>query len=114
MLQAFVLNRAEILERLGDDEEIYASLRDMFLEDYGNNCQAMSQALTSGDAALIKREIHTVKGLLATFSDEAGAAAAQGAENQVRDGDLSGAPAAVTLLRARLEEVAGVLRSDLG
>lgn len=114
MLQAFVLKRAEILERLGDDEEIYASLRDMFLDDYGNNRAAMAQALTGGDAAVIKREIHTVKGLLATFSDEAGAAAAQDAENQLRAGDLSGAPAAVTLLQARLDEVAGVLRSDLG
>ena len=109
MTDAFVLDRASILERLGDDEEIYAMMVEMYLGDVGNNCAALSAAFASGDAAVLHREAHTVKGLLATFSDEAGAAAAYLVEQAARQGEIAGLGDAIAGLQQRLRDLATAL-----
>ena len=77
MTQHFVLDKALILDRLGGDEEIFAMMVDLYLQDVDNYVQALSSALAlainSANSAVLSREAHTVKGLLATFSDDAGA-----------------------------------------
>jgi histidine phosphotransfer protein HptB len=60
------------------------------------------------------REAHTIKGLLATFSDDAGAAKAFGIEQQAKTGEISGLQPAVAALQRRLYEVADVLRREMG
>ena len=106
---AFVLDKKSILDRLGGDEDIYSMMVDMYLQDVDANCAALAESLAAGDAERICREVHTVKGLLATFSDEAGAADAQRIEDRARVGDTEGVADAVAGLQARLREVAGVL-----
>lgn len=110
MMGDFVLDRAAILERLGGDEEIYSMMVDMFLEDVENNCRALTAALADGKAEVLQREVHTVKGLLATFSDDRGAAVAYAVEQQVKAGQVQGLTGAVENLQARLREVASVLK----
>jgi HPt (histidine-containing phosphotransfer) domain-containing protein len=109
MAGTFVLDKASILDRLGGDEEIFAMMVDMFLQDVDNNSAALAAALASGDAAVLRREAHTVKGLLATFSDEAGAAEAGLVEQQARQGVVADMAAAVEGLQQRLREIAAVL-----
>ena len=109
MAEAFILDRASILERLGDDEEIYSMMVDMYLDDVGNNCSALVAAFESGDASVLQREAHTIKGLLATFSDDAGAADAMRLESQAKQGNLAGLGDAVASLQPRLREVATAL-----
>jgi HPt (histidine-containing phosphotransfer) domain-containing protein len=111
MAVAFVLDRASILDRLGGDEEIYTMMVDMFLQDVDNNCDTLMAAFEAGDASVLQREAHTVKGLLATFSDDAGAAAAMQVEHQVRQGLLAGQADAVAGLQQRLREVASALNA---
>lgn len=111
MAEAFVLDRESILERLGGDEDIYAMMVDMYLDDLGNNCDALSAALASGDASVLRREAHTIKGLLATFSDVSGAADAHRLEHMAQNGETTGAAEAVAGLQQRLHEIAGVLRA---
>lgn len=113
MLPAFVLDRASILERLGDDLEIYPMMLDMFLQDVENNCNSLATSLSAGDMPTLLREVHTVKGLLATFSDDAGSAEALRMEMQLRRGDSSCMAEAVAALQARLREVAGILASEV-
>lgn len=110
MTEAFVLDRAVILDRLGGDEEILAMMVDMYLQDVDNNCSALAQVLGSGDVSALQREAHTVKGLLATFSDDQGALIAQALEQKLKTGDVAGIEAEVAALQARLQEVATVLR----
>ncbi|MFZ2269591.1 MAG: Hpt domain-containing protein [Azonexus sp.] len=112
MAGVFVLDRATILERLGGDEEIYSMMVDMFLQDVENTCATLAAALLSGEAPTLQREIHTIKGLLATFSDEAGAAEAYRVEQQARNGNLQGLDNEVLAMQARLRLVAEVLRAD--
>ncbi len=109
MPEAFVLNRQNILERLGGDEEIYIMMLDMYLQDVDANCASLAAAIASGQAAEIRREAHTVKGLLATFSDDSGAAAAFVVEQQAKAGDLNGLAAAAATLETRMREVAVAL-----
>ncbi|PKO33163.1 MAG: hypothetical protein CVU34_14090 [Betaproteobacteria bacterium HGW-Betaproteobacteria-7] len=109
MADAFVLNRQNILERLGGDEEIYTMMLDMYLQDLDANCASLSAAIASGQAIEIRREAHTIKGLLATFSDDRGAAAAYVVEQQAKAGDMNGLAAAAATLETRMREVAMVL-----
>jgi HPt (histidine-containing phosphotransfer) domain-containing protein len=112
MADAFVLDRASILDRLGGDEEIYVMMIDMYLEDVDSNAAAVGAALAAGDAEALQREAHTVKGLLATFSDDAGAAEAWAIEQQAKLGIVAEQAAAVAALQTRMQEVAGVLKVE--
>lgn len=114
MITPFVLDKTVILERLGGDEDIYSMMLDAFLLDVDNNCATLQAAVVAGDQALLQREAHTVKGLLATFSDEAGAAMAFTLEQQARAGENTDAAERVAALVARIGEVAGVLRGQSG
>jgi HPt (histidine-containing phosphotransfer) domain-containing protein len=109
MAGAFVLDKASILERLGGDEEIFAMMVDMFVQDVDSNCGALATALASGDPVVLRREAHTVKGLLATFSDDLGAEDASVVEQRARDGLVVDQAEAVAGLQQRLREVAAVL-----
>lgn len=111
MAGAFVLDRAVILERLGGDEEIYTMMVDMFLQDVEHNCASLAAALAGGEAPSLQREAHTIKGLLATFSDEAGAAEAYVVEQKAKNGEVQGLDAVVAVLQTRLREVASVLQA---
>jgi len=109
MTAAFKLDKAVILERLGGDEEIYTMMVDMFLQDVENNCAALAASLAAGAMPDLQREVHTVKGLLATFSDDAGAEAAQVVEHKVKLGQTANLAEEIATLQTRLREVAGVL-----
>lgn len=114
MIKAFVLDKPDILERLGGDEEIFAMMVDMYLQDVDSNCAMLDAALVSGDPSAVQREAHTVKGLLATFSDAAGSEAAYALEQGARTGDSAECAVAVADLQARLREVAAVLKAATG
>lgn len=112
MIKAYVVNRPEILERLGGDEEILTMMFEMFLQDLDSNCAALTAAIDAGRPEDIRREAHTVKGLLATFSDDAGAAAAFAVEQQAKAGNTDGLVEAARALERRMREVAAVLAAD--
>lgn len=113
MAEPFVLNRTLILDRLGGDEEIFVMMLDMYLQDVDSNCAALASAYASGDALTLQREAHTVKGLLATVSDDAGAADAYLIEQKSRLGSVEGLNEAIIAVQARLREVAKVLAAEL-
>lgn len=114
MTEAFVLDRPLILDRLGGDEEIFAMMVDMYLQDVVSNVDTLKVALAKDDATTLMREAHTIKGLLATFSDDAGAARAFDLERKAKLGNLVGLAPLVSELQARLCEVAAVLRQQVG
>jgi len=114
MAKPFVLDREVILERLGGDEDILLMMLDMYLQDVDNNCAAIAGAYAAGDAAGVQREAHTIKGLLATFSDDEGSADAFALEGLAKTGDVSSLGGGVEAIQARLQEVARVLSSELG
>lgn len=114
MTAPFVLDRALILDRLGEDEEIFLLLIDLFLQDVDNNALVLGEALLLNKADVLMREAHTIKSLLATLSDDAGAAKAAAIEQQAKLGNLDGLLPAVAAVQRRLFEVARVLRAQTG
>lgn len=112
-MAAFVLDRASILDRLGGDEEIFAVMVEMFIQDVDGNCATLAAALRAGDARALQREAHTVKGLFATFSDAAGTAEAQAVEYRAKQGELAGLADAVERIARRLQEIKLVLAAEL-
>lgn len=113
MAEAFVIDRKAILERLGGDEEIFAMMLDMFVQDVDNNCAAIAKAFASGNPVAVQHEAHTLKGLLATVSDDAGAAEAYVIEKQAKGGDIAGLQGAIDALQQRIRYVGAILQAEL-
>jgi HPt (histidine-containing phosphotransfer) domain-containing protein len=88
-----VYDRAQALERLAGDAALFAEMAGMFVAESETYCRALESALASGDAACLRREAHTVKSLLATFSYEAGRELALRLEHLASSGSLDGAAA---------------------
>jgi len=84
-------NRAEAIERLGGDASLYASVAEAFIASSPGYCTALEAAMQAADVATLRREAHTVKSMLATFSCEAGRALAQRLEELAATGHLDGA-----------------------
>ncbi|MBK7898646.1 MAG: Hpt domain-containing protein [Azonexus sp.] len=115
MSERLVLDKATILDRLGGDEEIFTVMADMYLQDCDNYCRELDSALGDDDAPRLYREAHTVKGLLATFADDAGTALASDLEQRAKvAASTAGFVAEVAALKARMSLLADALRQDGG
>lgn len=108
-----VYNRAEVIQRLGGDEELFATLVGMYVADSPGYCTALEQALAKGDAPTLRREAHTVKGLFATFSDDSGTALALQVENLAKAGDLDAAGKLTPDLVIEVQRLAGALGHEI-
>ena len=84
-------NRAEALERLGGDADLFAEVASLFVDESAGYCSALEVALAAADAAVLRREAHTVKSMLATFSCETGRELAMRLEHLAATGNLDGA-----------------------
>lgn len=109
----FVFDKANVLVRLGGDQEIFAVVIDMYLQDVDNVCARLATSLAADDAVALRREAHTVKGLLATFADEVGSDLALAVEVRAKHGECTGLRSMVTDLQARLQTVAAALRQEI-
>jgi len=109
---AEVYNRAETLARLGGDEELFRTLAAMFADDSAGYCRALERAMAARDAPTLQREAHTLKGLLATFSDDAGTALARQLEQQAEAGELADAGELTARLVTAVKRLADALSGE--
>ncbi|MFZ2854178.1 MAG: ATP-binding protein [Rhodocyclaceae bacterium] len=107
------LRRAEVLERLDGDEELFRTLAGMFIADSRQYCSALAQALAAADAPVLLREAHTLKSLFATFSDEEGRKIAQQLEQQAGSADQADAAVLVAQMSAAVDRLAGELSAEI-
>jgi len=56
------LDVAAMRQQLGDDEELFADLIELFLADYPGRLQALETALAASDFAGVRSVAHTIKG----------------------------------------------------
>lgn len=104
-----VLDKASLLERLDGDQELLAELIELFLADCPNLLEEIRSAVASGDAPLLMRAAHTLKGSVSNFCAPRATEASQRLETLGRDGNIADAPAAL----ASLENLIEHLRSEL-
>jgi signal transduction histidine kinase/CheY-like chemotaxis protein/HPt (histidine-containing phosphotransfer) domain-containing protein len=84
-----IYDRADALSRIADDEELLATLIDMFVADAPNYLTEIDVALEARDWNRLTRAAHTLKGVLATFSARRGETAAKALEIAAKACDVA-------------------------
>ncbi len=105
-----VVNRQDILERVGGDMDLLRELIHVFVADSPRLWQNVRTALTQGDAAQLNRAAHTLKGSVGIFGANAARAAAERLELLAEQGDLTRAGEAAAHLETELERLKPILR----
>ena len=105
-------NRAEAIERLGGDEALYVSVAGLFIASSADYCAALETAVRATDAVALRREAHTVKSMLATFSYEAGRVLALRLEELAASGNLESAQDLTDQVIAAVKRLAEALGSE--
>ena len=108
-----IYNRKAVLERLGGDEALFRTLAGMFVADCASYCNALTQAMAAADAPTLQREAHTIKSLLATFSEDEGTALAQQLEDRAKRGNLAGADEMAAALVLAVKGLAEALAGEI-
>lgn len=84
-----ILDRAALLDRVGDDPEFLQELAQMFLEQRQRMLSEINSALHAGDAGALARAAHTLKGCIGNLGAEAAFQFALKLELLGRNGQLS-------------------------
>ncbi len=82
---------AALFESIGRDEDAYAELLDVFLEDAPVRVDAIRSAIDDGDIATLASEAHTYKGAAAVLEAHEVGSCAHALELLARAGRLDGA-----------------------
>ena len=102
-----VFDKAGMMARLMDDEDLARTVVEGFLEDIPKQIEALKGYLEAGDAARAERQAHTIKGASANVGGEALRAVAFEMEKAGKTGDLEAVTARLPELEtqfARLKE----------
>lgn len=84
-----VFDRAGMMDRLMDDEELAKKLTEAFLEDIPLRFDALWECLDTGNVKSAERLTHTIKGASASVGGDAFTAVASRMEIASRAGDLT-------------------------
>jgi signal transduction histidine kinase/DNA-binding response OmpR family regulator len=103
-------DKAAALSRLADDEELLRELVTVFLEEQAKWLADIHAAVEKGDAALLKRAAHTLKGAVDSCGGHRVWTAALALETMGKDAKLDGAAAALAELDREVEALLGPLR----
>jgi len=104
-----VLDEAAALERIGGDRQLLKEIAELFLQEYPELLETMRKALAAGDATLLERAAHSLKGSASNFGAHACVEAALNLERQARDQDLEHCHEGLATLTSRL----AVLHAEL-
>ena len=98
-----IFDRADALSRIADDEELLATLLEMFAADAPSYLDEIDTALSNQDWPRLLRAGHTLKGVFATFSARRGEQLARDLENAAKQNETD----ACARLAAILHEEVG-------
>jgi PAS domain S-box-containing protein len=110
-----VFDRAGMMSRLMDDEDLAHTVIVGFLEDIPKQIQALRNYVDAGDIAASLRQAHTIKGASANVGGEALRAAAIEMENAGRAGDVEAVKARLLDIEsqfARLREAMNAFTAE--
>jgi two-component system, sensor histidine kinase and response regulator len=107
--QGIIINRSELLERVGGDLELLAEVVQLFLNDCPKQLAALSEAVSQQDAVKIQRLAHAIKGQVSNLASEAATAAALRLELMGKDGNITGAGQQFSLLEGTIEQLKAAL-----
>ncbi len=103
-----VFDRNTLVERLMGDEELADGVLSIFLEDAPKQIAGLKEALEKGDAPVLHRRAHTIKGAAANVSALMLQEVALRMERLGEEGDLEGAAALLPALEEALEALGAI------
>ncbi len=107
------LDRRGAVKQLGGDEELFVEIATLFLDDAPRVLASLRAALTAGDAKVVQRTAHTLKGSAGCIGGLPVAAAAAKVEALGAAGQLADAPAATDALAVELDRLLSALAAGL-
>jgi two-component system sensor histidine kinase/response regulator len=105
------LDREVALARMGGDRELLKEIAGLFLENYRDWLGELRHATALGDAQMVERTAHGLKGSVANFGARNAVEASLKLENLGRSRDLAGATESLAALESALETLRGDLES---
>jgi PAS domain S-box-containing protein len=108
-----VFDRAGLMARLMDDEDLARTIAEGFLEDIPRQIEALRGYLEAGDAAGAQRQTHTIKGASANVGGEALRALAFEMERAGKAGDLDAVKAHLAELEMQFDRLKQVMTREL-
>lgn len=102
-------DRAELLERLSGDEELFGTIVEVFVGDLGNMQEGLHQAVSAHDAKRIEQAAHKLKGALLNLSAGPAARLAKSLEDMGRAGVLDAPEVQVVALEKALKALQSAL-----
>ncbi len=100
-----VFDKAALLERLLNDEELAQTVIEEFLEDLPRQIEELRNCLEAGDAPGARHRAHSIKGASASVGAEALSRVAFRMEQAGKDGNLQADRDGIPDLEARFEEL---------
>ena len=107
-----VFDRAAFMNRMMDDKDLARAVLDGFLGELPNEISQLKNHLATGDAHLVEKQAHKIKGACATVGGEALRAVAWAMEQAVKVGDLDAVRARVSDLDTQFEALREALKDD--
>ena len=109
-----VFDKAGMMARLMDDEDLARMVVEGFLEDIPRQIAALKGYLETGDAAGAERQAHTIKGASANVGGERLREVAFEMEKAARAGDLSTAGRLMAELEAQFDRLNQAMTKEQG
>jgi KaiC/GvpD/RAD55 family RecA-like ATPase/CheY-like chemotaxis protein/HPt (histidine-containing phosphotransfer) domain-containing protein len=111
--QAPIFDKAGMMARLMEDEDLARTVAEGFLEDIPRQIEALRGYLEAGDAPGAERQAHAIKGASANVGGEALCAAAFDMEKAAKAGDLYAAGGHMAELDAQFDRLKEAMIKDL-
>jgi two-component system, sensor histidine kinase and response regulator len=109
---ALTLNRAELLARVGGDEQLMREVMQMSLAELPKRVAAVNRAAGDGDAEQLRTAAHALKGMAGTLSARAVMETASELESFGRDRAMEAAWSAVRRLETEASKLLRALEGE--
>jgi two-component system, sensor histidine kinase and response regulator len=109
-----VWGRAEALDRLGGDEDLFRELCGIFLEESPKLLQKLREAIAEGDPVGVMRAAHSLKGELGYLGAETAVKASQSLEDMGHEKNLAQATEVFALLEREFAGLHLALKDSSG
>ena len=109
-----LINRAEVMERVGGDMELLAEMTELFLEDCPRLLSRIRDSIGCHDNAALEHSAHTLKGSVSNFAAASAFEAAFKLEKMGGDGDVTHADEAYATLEREMKRLEPALFALLG
>lgn len=109
--QREVFDRSQMLERLGNDEELLVEILDLFVQDAPTQLANLTTAIQTREDELVTRHAHTLKGQAANIAAARMKEVSYEMETAAREGDLDRATTLLPRVQEVFDELLEALRS---